>query len=244
MKGAAMLCLGYVRRSKASTDDVRHGRRVVSVELQREKITEYAATHHWKLVDTVVDDGVSGGKRERLDRLAARVRATKAGVVIAYHLDRLARDAAALLDLLERGMGRTVEFHVVGRGRLEVQSAAGYLTVGVEGLVAAHFRKVISEKTRDALGRLRANGQRAGEVPYGFIVNGDGRTLYADSDEQAVLERLRALRAEGRSFRQIAATLNAASIPAKHGGRWWPETARSVLSHARATDNHRAVVVD
>lgn len=228
-----MIAVGYARRSKASAEDERHGRRVVSVDLQREKIAEYAAAHGWQLLETVVDDGVSGGKRARLDRLAARVRATKAAVVITYHLDRLARDAAALLDLLERGVGRTVEFHVVGRGRLEVQSAAGYLTVGVEGLVAAHFRKVVSEKTRDALARLRSQGQRAGEIPYGFTVNGDGRTLYPEPREQAVLERLRGLRADGRSFREIAAALNAAGIPAKHGGRWWPETARSVLSHAR-----------
>lgn len=83
-----MIALGYVRRSKASADDERHGRRVVSVELPTAKIREYADSQGWTVVEIVTDDGVSGGKRERLERLAARVKVTKATRVVVYHLDR------------------------------------------------------------------------------------------------------------------------------------------------------------
>ena len=39
----------------------------------------------------------------------------------------------------------------------------------VEGLAAEHYRRVISEKTRDALARLRAKGRRVSRFPpYGF----------------------------------------------------------------------------
>jgi hypothetical protein len=38
------------------------------------------------------------GRRECLTRLDATLRAGKAGAVVVYHLDRLARNAAALLD--------------------------------------------------------------------------------------------------------------------------------------------------
>ena len=40
---------------------------------------------------------------------------------------------------------------------------------GVEGIVAAHYCKVIAEKTKDALARLRAKGRRvSGHLPYGY----------------------------------------------------------------------------
>ncbi len=51
----------------------------------------YCAERGWPLVETLTDDGVSGGRRERFERLDARLRATGAKVVVAYHLDRVAR---------------------------------------------------------------------------------------------------------------------------------------------------------
>ena len=52
-----------------------------------------------------------------------------------------------------------------------------------------------------------------------------------------VLARIRIARAAGRSYRQIAADLNASRVPTAHGGRqWWPSTVRAVLQRAaRAT---------
>ncbi|MGH7540093.1 MAG: recombinase family protein [Gemmatimonadota bacterium] len=45
-----------------------------------------------------------------------------------------------------------------------------------------------------------------------------------------VLARISAARAAGRSFRQIAADLNANGVPTAHAGRqWWPSTVRAVL---------------
>lgn len=48
-----------------------------------------------------------------------------------------------------------------------------------------------------------------------------------------VLARIRVARAAGRSYRQIAADLNASRVPTAHGGRqWWPSTVRTVLQRA------------
>jgi hypothetical protein len=50
----------------------------------------------------------------------------------------------------------------------------------------------------------------------------------------SVVERIRAARAAGRSFRQIAAELNASGTPTAHGGRqWWPSTVRAALVRSR-----------
>jgi DNA invertase Pin-like site-specific DNA recombinase len=56
-----MIALGYARRSKESDG------RTVSLEDQRERIAAYCAERGWQLVEVLVDDGESGGRRERLE---------------------------------------------------------------------------------------------------------------------------------------------------------------------------------
>ena len=158
-----MIALGYVRRSKESSA------RTVSLEDQRERINAYCVEHGWQLAEVLVDDGVSGGRRERLDRIAARVRAAGARAVVVYHLDRFARDVAALLDSLRAFSRRGVELHVVGRGCIEADTASGFLVTGVEGLMAEHFRRLISEKTRDAGCAGAAAGEGAADVALGAV---------------------------------------------------------------------------
>src|SRR5438034_5233138 len=144
-RGRTVLAIGYVRRSKEA------GARTVSLEDQRARIADYGQARGWTLVEVLVDDGVSGGRRDRLQRIEEAVRRHRAGVVICYHLDRFARDVAALLDMLRVWARRGVELHVVGRGQIEADTATGLLMTGIEGLLAEPYRRGIAEKTRDAL---------------------------------------------------------------------------------------------
>jgi site-specific DNA recombinase len=207
-----MICaIGYVRKSKESTE------RSISLEDQRERILAYAKEQGWRVTEIVVDDGVSGGRRERLERLAERVKVTGATAIVVYHLDRFARDLAGTLDYLRRFARRGVETHVVGRGRIEADTASGFIVTAVEGLAAEHYRRVISEKTRDALARLRAKGRRTSRwAPYGFTFGPGGRLL-PDRRERAALARIAALHARGLSLRRISAVLAARGVLARNG---------------------------
>lgn len=220
-----MIALGYVRRSKESVTG-----RTVSLEEQRARVAAYATEHGWTLIVLPPDDGVSGGRRERLERIEVAVRQHGAGAVIVYHLDRFARDVAALLDTLRAWSRRGVELHVVGRGRVETRSASGYLLTAVEGAMAEHYRLLVGEKTRDALAHLRAAGRRfSGRPPFGwhFLPTGqvrvdqDGRAipvyrLEPDPAEQAILARIRRLRAAGLSLRAISRALARRGILARN----------------------------
>lgn len=223
--------LGYVRRSKES------GERTVSLEDQRERIAGYCREHCWRLAETLADDGVSGGRRERLERLDGRLKATRATVVVVYHLDRFARDAAALLDWLERAERRGVELHVVGRGRVEARSASGYLMAGVEGVVAGHYRKLVSEKTRDALGRLCRTGRRySGLAPYGYSF-GPGGQLVPEPGEQSTLDQIGALRVAGLSLRAIARALAGRGLLARNGRVFAPMTLSRLVTDRPVGDS-------
>src|SRR5712692_871674 len=204
-----MIAVGYVRRSKES------GERTVSLEDQRERVAAYCAERGWPLVEVLVDDGVSGGRRQRLERLAERVRSTGARAIVVYHLDRFARDLAGTLDYVRRFARRGVELHVVGRGRVEAETASGFIVTAVEGLAAEHYRRVISEKTRDAMARLRAKGRRTSRwPPYGFRFGLDG-SLVPETEEQAALGAIASLSVGGLSLRAIAGQLAAEGITAR-----------------------------
>jgi len=229
--------LGYVRRSKES------GARTISPEDQRARIADYCHGQGWALVEVLADDGVSGGRRERLDRLAERVKATGARVVVVYHLDRFARDLAATLDAVRRFARRGVELHVVGRGRVEADTATGFIVTAVEGLAAEHYRRVISEKTRDALARIRAQGRRVSRwAPYGFRFGPGGR-LIQDPGEEAVLARIDRLSAARLSLRAIARQLTAEGLLARGGRPFAPSTLAGLVHNRTVVDSSGASAV-
>jgi len=52
------------------------------------------------------------------------------------------------------------------------------------------------------MGYVKSQGYKTGgDVPYGYTVAADGKTLVADVDEQAMLEAIRAARQRGFSQR-------------------------------------------
>jgi DNA invertase Pin-like site-specific DNA recombinase len=80
-------------------------------------------------------------------------------------------------------------------------------------------RKMIGERTRDALTEKRAAGVRLGRP-----------RILPDN----VRNRILAERNEKRTLRTIADSLNEDGIPTAHGGRrWYPSTVRQVLSSHR-----------
>jgi hypothetical protein len=66
----------------------------------------------------------------------------------------------------------------------------------------------------------RANGERVGTVPFGYCIAADSLHLEADPAEQAVLSRIRELKAAGRTTRQIAGDLNRQGCTTRRGTAW------------------------
>lgn len=217
--------IAYVRRSKES------GERTVSLDDQEARVRAYVEAEGWQLAELIVDDGISGGRRERFERIRAAVTRHKATRVVVHAFDRFGRDVAGMLDELRHFSKRGIELHVVGRGRIETETASGFLTTTVEAAMAEHFRRIIGEKTRDALAHLRTTGRRYSNVPpYGWKLGHDGLALVADGTEQAALATLRELRASGMSLRKIAAELAARGIFARNGRPFAAKVVRDLVT--------------
>jgi hypothetical protein len=83
---------------------------------------------------------------------------------------------------------------------------------GLDGKTWADHRAL----TRKALQDKKAKGEAAGNAPFGYSADADGR-LVVNAAEQAVIARVKALRAAGVSFRAIARDLEAAGVVGRTG---------------------------
>jgi DNA invertase Pin-like site-specific DNA recombinase len=127
--------------------------------------------------------------------------------VIVAKLDRLTRSVKDLCGLLELFEKRKVALISVTES-LDTGSAAGRLVITIIGAVSQWEREAIGERTRDALQHKRGNGERVGNIEFGYRLSADGLHLEPDLVEQAALSAIRELRTGGHSLRRIAATLN------------------------------------
>jgi hypothetical protein len=62
--------------------------------------------------------------------------------------------------------------------------------------------------TRDALRHKRNNGERVGNIQFGYHLCADRRHVEPDPGEQAVLAEIQNLRQSGQTLRGITAALN------------------------------------
>jgi site-specific DNA recombinase len=78
----------------------------------------------------------------------------------------------------------------------------------------------IGERTRDALRHKRGNGERLGNIGFGYRLAADGLHFEPDPVEQAAPKAARKLRAGGHSLRAVAAALNQSGHRTRRGTPW------------------------
>lgn len=210
-----MNAIGYIR---VSTDmQVNEG---LSLDAQQERIEAWAKANGFKLLSVEVDAGISGSRDDRpgLER-AMTLACERRCALVVISLSRLARRTRLALKLIDR-LGRSGADLVSLSERIDTTSAAGKLALTMLLAVAQHEADTISERTKAALQYLRKQGKRAGNIPYGYSLARDRKTLLANPTEQSVLKKILQMRAKGMSVRAIATRLNERGIPSKMGKKW------------------------
>jgi site-specific DNA recombinase len=223
-----MKTFGYVR---VSTD--RQADQGVSLEAQEAKIRAMAIVREGDLVEVIVDGGESAKDLNRpgVKRLLALVDGGNVDAVIVAKLDRLTRSVKDLCELLELFEKRKVALISVAES-LDTSSAAGRLVITIMGAVSQWEREAIGERTRDALRHKRSQGQRVGNIAFGFRLAGDGQHVEPDAAEQGALAEIRRLRDQGATLRGIAATLNHRAFRTRRGTPWRLESVARVVKQA------------
>jgi DNA invertase Pin-like site-specific DNA recombinase len=224
-----MKAIGYAR---VSTD--KQAEQGVSLEAQEAKIRAMATVQGADLLEVIVDGGESAKNLNRpgLRRLIALAEAGKVDAVIVAKLDRLTRSVKDLCELLELFERRGVALISVAES-LDTGSASGRPVINIMAAVSQWEREAIGERTRDALRHKRSQGERTGNIAFGFRLAADGKHVEADAPEQAVLAEVRRLRSGGATLRGIAATLNGQALTTRRGTAWRLEHVARICSRGR-----------
>jgi site-specific DNA recombinase len=216
------LAIGYVRVSKDEGQ--------VSPDVQRGLLERWAAERGKRLIAVHQDLGVSGATR--LDRRPGLVAALAdlqvhgAGVLVAIHRDRFARDrhvAAELEFIVTEQRARLVALDGTG----ESDSPEDVFQRALFDALAQYKRLWTKVRTRQALAHRRAEGRVTGPcAPYGFAAQ--GKHLVPAESERAAAARAAELAEAGASLRAIGRQLSAENfIP--RGRAWHTESVRRLL---------------
>jgi len=212
----AMLAIGYCR---VSTDQ--QCERGVSLAAQAQKVRAMALVHGAELVAVIQEGGESAKTLDRpgMQRVLAMVERRQVQAVIVAKLDRLTRSVRDLCELLELLERRGVALISVAES-LDTGSASGRLVINIMAAVSQWEREAIGERTRDALRHKRSQGERVGNIAFGYRLAADGKHVEPDPGEQTVLEEIRRLRGAGVSLRRIATALNSRALRTRRGTAW------------------------
>jgi DNA invertase Pin-like site-specific DNA recombinase len=204
--------VGYIR---VSTDDQADSG--LGLEAQRAAIVAECERRGWDLADVYEDAGASGkalNNRPALQKALNAVRSHEAGALVVAKLDRLSRSLLDFAALMEEGRKGGWALVILDLG-VDTLSPSGEMMANVMATFAQFERRLIGQRTKDALAVKKAEGVTL------------GRPRQLDED---IRDRIVAERKEGRSLRAIAAGLEAEGVPAAHGGaRWHASTIRHIV---------------
>ena len=199
----------------------------ISLEAQRAKGQAWVELNGHTVAAVHTDAGISGSKatnRPGLQSALDEVCALK-GVLVVYSLSRLARstrDAIAISERLQKAGADLVSLSE----KIDTTTAAGKMIFRLLAVLAEFERDLVSERTKAALAYKASKGERIGEIPYGFQLAGNCSELVISQREQEIQREIRALKASGVSWVQIAELLNTRGLQTKKGKSWSWQTAR------------------
>lgn len=204
--------IGYVRVStdKQSTSGA-------GIEAQRQSIAQECERKGWILDRIVEDDGLSGKSLNRpgLQYALADLTSRRANVLMAAKLDRLSRSVRDFADLMDRSRAQGWVLAVLDVN-VDTSTPAGELMAGVMSQFAQFERRIIGQRTKDALAVKKSQGVVLGRRPE------------ISNDAERVISRMRN---EGATMAAIADRLNADGVATARGGaQWYPSTVQRVLS--------------
>jgi DNA invertase Pin-like site-specific DNA recombinase len=161
------------------------------VRVQQAELCEFAERRGWEY-EIFTDRGQSGSRESRpaLDRLLQQLRRKKFDVLVVWALDRLARSLRQLLTISEECKALGVDL-VSLKQNLDTTLPAGKLTFSVLGAVAEFEREMLRTRVVAGMAQARRVGKHIGRPAR--------RRL-----SQAEIEKIRLLRSQGRSVRQLA----------------------------------------
>lgn len=209
----------------------------LGVTRQREDAEQLCATRGWLTVP-YIDNDISAkvaDKRPAFKKMLADIDSGEINAVVAWSLDRLARNARDRLALVEACQKRRVVIALVNGSDMDPTTAAGRMVIGVLGEVAVMEIELKGERQKRAA-RQRAEAGKAWTPVrwFGYTrPKPDGTGIEIVEDEAALLADAYKGILSGQSLMGIAKEWNERGVTTTTGREWIASTLRAILLNAR-----------
>ncbi len=204
--------VGYTR---VSTDE--QASSGLGLKAQRAVIEAECERRGWELVRVFEDAGASGkalSGRTALAKALEAVRGGSAGALVVAKLDRLSRSLLDFASLMEDARREGWALVILDLG-VDTTTPSGEMIANVMATFAQFERRLIGQRTKDALAVKKSEGVKL------------GRPVALDG---VVAKRIARKRRRGLSLRKIAEGLSEDGVGTAHGGdRWHASTVKAVL---------------
>lgn len=213
-----------------------------SIHAQKDKLTKYAESNDWDIVDYYVDDGISGKNltdRKEVSRLIEDVKKGKINNVLIYKLDRLTRSVKDLIYLIELFDSHNCTFNSQTE-KIDTSNAVGRMFVKIIGIFAEFERENLAERVTFGYEQKTKEGNYTncnGVFGYDYLV-GKGK-LKVNKNEAIYVKKIFNWYLDGESMVKIAKRLKDLNVPTKRGGHWNQSTIYSILTNPLYIGNVR-----
>jgi DNA invertase Pin-like site-specific DNA recombinase len=202
--------VAYFRVSTAS-----QGRSGLGLAAQRTKIDDFLEIGDEVVAEFVEIQSGKSDTRTELWRAIAHAKKHSANILIAK-LDRFSRKVSFIAGIMEQGIGLVVA---------EMPHATDF-QLHIFAALAQEERRMISERTRNALAEAKRKGVRLGS--NGAVLGALNRQKAIDF-AQSLEQLVRPLVEANCSYSEIARHLNSLNIKSVTGSRFYPQTAKGVV---------------
>jgi DNA invertase Pin-like site-specific DNA recombinase len=224
-----MRVVGYARVSSAG--QVRDG---LGLPTRERLLRSWARREGHRLVRVVRENGGGGAlpdaQRPGLLEVLDAVQGGDAEAVAVTSMDRLARALTVQEAVLSKVWALGGRLFTVDSGEVLRDDPDDPMRTAMRqmaGVFAELERRLVVKRLRDGRATKRARGGfDGGGVPYGERTERGARVV--DEAEASAVERIRELRAEGRSYRQVCSELSSEGFRPRRGAAWQPAVVRRI----------------
>lgn len=150
----------------------------------------------WELIDTYIDQGISGSKgrdkRPEFDRLCKDMVRRRFDKVMVWDVSRLGRSLQHLVEFLNDVQSLNCHLYIHQSG-LDTSTPSGRMMFQMVGVFSEFEREMISERVKLGLERVKSNGKKLGRP---------------QKINQDVIENIWLLHSQGHGLQSISNELN------------------------------------
>ena len=198
---------------------------------------------NWRWVKTYKDE--TSGKdikgREKFQEMIADAKNRLFDGICVYDNDRFSRSTKDVLTIMDDLLSYGIKLHIYTLRHINIYSDQGRFILTNFAAFSEFFRGQLASKIRVGV-KQKMKNEWFGQAPYGYTIVSDivgnrrkNTRLVENPEEQEVLQLMKKLRKEEKSYNEIATYLNGQKIKTRYTredkqSSWYSTTVRNILN--------------